>query len=370
MKNKSPSKNIESVVAYLIPLARREEVLGDLHERYRGTAQYLLDALRTVPHVVASQMRRATDWRLLIFEAFTLYVAFLTAPAQPGGVSLLFKAGTLLPCAIPTIVALIALRIVDAYSRAGRPTRITQLAQVALAVAIAFGVEELVRLEDASMALPRAVLLSGGILGLFLVWLVRSAMRGSGTAARPATPSSDGGHAMSQEDIQRGIENLRATVRKRNLVGGGACLVVALSFALYLFLFKTALMRIGAALTVASALYMAMQILLIRKGAKTGDWKVSDSLAVYRAELERQRDFHRGAWFWSRLVAIVPGYLIFFAGMAIAFPKTARPTAGIVAFFIFIGFMAVRMNLSQARNYQKEIDRLDAGSNFGRRKAP
>jgi len=368
--NIGPSKTIESIVARLIPPARREEVLGDLHERYRGTMAYVLDALRTVPHVVSSQMRRATDWRLLIFEAFTLYVSFLTAPAQVGGVSLLFKAETLLPCAIPTIVALIALRFVDAYSPTDRRTRIVQVAQVALAVAIGMCAEELVRIEDASMALPRSALLQGGVLACFMLWIVRTRMHAGGIPARPATPSSVSMHAVSQEEIQRGMENLHAKVRKRNLIGGGASLVVALSFALYIFLFKTALLRIGAGLTVASALYMAMQILMFRNGPKPKNLKVSDPLALYRSELERQRDFHRGTWFWSRLVAIVPGYLLFCAGMAIAFPKTARPTVGIVAFFIFIGFMAVRMNLSQARNYQQEIDKLDSGSKFGGGKTP
>jgi hypothetical protein len=36
-----------------------------------------------------------------------------------------------------------------------------------------------------------------------------------------------------------------------------------------------------------------------------------DLVPFYRAELARQRDFHRGSWFWSRLVLFAPGPLVF-----------------------------------------------------------
>jgi hypothetical protein len=42
------------------------------------------------------------------------------------------------------------------------------------------------------------------------------------------------------------------------------------------------------------------------------------SIVAFRTELERQRDFHRGTWFWSRLLILVPSYLLFVAGLAVA----------------------------------------------------
>src|SRR5437016_2809889 len=42
-----PSKAAEAIVAVFVPPACREEVLGDLHERYSSPRQYALDALRT-----------------------------------------------------------------------------------------------------------------------------------------------------------------------------------------------------------------------------------------------------------------------------------------------------------------------------------
>ncbi len=53
-----PTRTAERMVSALLPPSRRQEVLGDLHERYRSPSQYALDALKTVPFVLLSQLRR------------------------------------------------------------------------------------------------------------------------------------------------------------------------------------------------------------------------------------------------------------------------------------------------------------------------
>ncbi len=382
----TPPRMIEAIVAHLIPPARREEVLGDLHERYEGPAQYLLDALRTVPHVVASQVRRTTDPRLVIFEAVALYIAFLAAPAQPGGGSLIFKPATMLAALIPVVIALVALRLIEAYSKArrsrlmtleqsalvmlrlidadstARRSRLMTLAQSALAVAISYGADELVRFEDPGMALPRAALLSGGVLAISLLWFLRSFVLGTGPEAQPMTRSAAGGRTVGPEEIQRGIERRRAALRRRNLVEGGSYLTIALCFGLCFFTDASALIRAGAALIAASMLFMAVQIMLIRERPIRANMKVSDPAIAYRAELARRRDFHRGAWLWWRLSSFVPGYILFCVPLAIAFPPFERITIATCALFFLLVLAAVPLSLQKARNYQKEIDRLDASS--------
>ena len=74
-----PSKAAEAIVALLLPPACREEVLGDLHERYRSRLQYFTDALSTVPLVILSRIRRTADPQVLLIQAFALYASFLTA---------------------------------------------------------------------------------------------------------------------------------------------------------------------------------------------------------------------------------------------------------------------------------------------------
>ena len=81
MMQPGPHKRIENAVAVLIPPACREHVLGDLHERYSGSWQYLFDAAGTVPRVVLSQARRNANPPVLLMECAALYLGW----QPPGG---------------------------------------------------------------------------------------------------------------------------------------------------------------------------------------------------------------------------------------------------------------------------------------------
>ena len=80
--NPGPSKAAEAIVAVFLPPACREEVLGDLHERYRSPRQYGLEALRTVPLVILSRIRRTADPQVILMQAFALYVSFWARPGS------------------------------------------------------------------------------------------------------------------------------------------------------------------------------------------------------------------------------------------------------------------------------------------------
>ena len=54
----TPHRYLEAVVGALLPSARREDVLGDLCERYTSPAGYALDALQIVPVMVTSHAWR------------------------------------------------------------------------------------------------------------------------------------------------------------------------------------------------------------------------------------------------------------------------------------------------------------------------
>jgi hypothetical protein len=71
-----PPAAIESVVGLFLPPLTREHVLGDLAESYTWSSQYLLDALRTVPAVVISQIRRTSYFPLWPAIGFGLTIAF------------------------------------------------------------------------------------------------------------------------------------------------------------------------------------------------------------------------------------------------------------------------------------------------------
>ena len=71
-----PPAALESVVGLFVPPLTSEHVLGDLAERYTSPRQYLLDALRTVPAVVISQIRRTSFFLLWPMIGLGLTIAF------------------------------------------------------------------------------------------------------------------------------------------------------------------------------------------------------------------------------------------------------------------------------------------------------
>ena len=69
----APPKFLESLVRSVLPPARREQVLGDIHERYKSPLKYIADAANVVPAAIFSQLRRATPIAFRLLEALVIY---------------------------------------------------------------------------------------------------------------------------------------------------------------------------------------------------------------------------------------------------------------------------------------------------------
>ena len=95
-----PPDWLEGIVLRTIPPAARESVAGDLWETYCSPRQYAAEALRTVPFVVASQVRRNLNLPALMLQGALIFVFF-------GG-----------PV---TLILLPALLLRDAYQQISRP---------------------------------------------------------------------------------------------------------------------------------------------------------------------------------------------------------------------------------------------------------
>jgi hypothetical protein len=145
---------------------------------------------------------------------------------------------------------------------------------------------------------------------------------------------------------------------RRSVVGGIAAAIVIASFGVFFFVFPNWLQRVGSILTVIGALYLVVQ-LRMRSARAMPDVALSSCLQFYRSELQRQRDFHRGKWFWSRMLIFLPGPIVWFAGFAQARPKLAPFIWGELIAFLILGALAVPLNLRLARAYQRRIDALD-----------
>lgn len=156
---------IEKIVGIFIPPACREEVLGDLREKNDGVQLFIYDALRTVPFVIVSRIRRTTDSVVLLMEAFCCYVSFLTAAwvLQP---SIIATREGLLRLAIPGAIALSVLVLADAYANPRKKSFLRPVLAVALSFACVFIVHMTYPLLPGAM-----VTIGSGLSILFLLVL-------------------------------------------------------------------------------------------------------------------------------------------------------------------------------------------------------
>ncbi len=167
-----PSKIVEAIVSLLVPPACREEIVGDLHERFESSLQYVVDALNTVPLVVASRMRRVTDPQVLLTQICALYISFLGAAwfesnwVQNG--IFLRERWSFSRLAIPVAMAVIGLVLDDTYANPMRQPSLNVVRAPLLGLVLALASQELLRIDTTGVAIPRWILLYGCAAGSLL----------------------------------------------------------------------------------------------------------------------------------------------------------------------------------------------------------
>jgi hypothetical protein len=131
-----PPKILEWFFGIWIPPACREEVLGDLYEKYSRPLQYVLLAIRTIPCVIFSRARRVTEAPVLFMQALLVYGCYLVAAFYRDSAFLSSPYG-LLRAALPLAPFLLVTVLFDVYRPPARSA--LQLAgRVAFAILIAF----------------------------------------------------------------------------------------------------------------------------------------------------------------------------------------------------------------------------------------
>jgi hypothetical protein len=180
---------------------------------------------------------------------------------------------------------------------------------------------------------------------------------------QPDTPFS-----MNPDEIRKKLQQLQTKLRARSIVLYVICLGETLWFA-YCLIFSSVpvILRIGFLLIILAMNFLAGQIWLDERDRRKAMEGANapgqaDCVDFYRTELVRQRDFHRGVWFWSRLIALLPGLLICGVWAAIKLHGTKDGYAGDVILIAtpIISARAVWLNYRMSRKYQSRIDAIDA----------
>lgn len=164
---------------------------------------------------------------------------------------------------------------------------------------------------------------------------------------------------MSIEQIH--ARAFQSRIQVRNLVEYAASALVLGIFGFYAVFFPHPLMKLGAVMVMVGTAVMAWQLhrrasaRILPPGAAAGA-----SLAFHRAELVRQRNALRSA-FWWYIAPFVPGMTMFVAGMALARPGTSpghlAPLGVLIGAYLAAWFL---INRGAAKRLQAEIDDLDA----------
>jgi hypothetical protein len=164
---------------------------------------------------------------------------------------------------------------------------------------------------------------------------------------------------VSAEDLRREAAKLRRLVLVRNCFVTAVCCFVVGAYGFFFLRATTVLERIGSAASIVGIPLAVMQFLK-RPARSIPVADALESTRFYRAELERQRDFHRVTGVFSWLLPVLPGPILFNLGFALDRPKFAPLVELQMAGFLIISVIVVVLNLRMARRFQGRLDALDA----------
>jgi len=163
-------------------------------------------------------------------------------------------------------------------------------------------------------------------------------------------------------EIPSRLDNLQKKMRRSLALGYFACLFVTVGFARFFAISSTSVERLGCVLTIFGSAFLAFQLWSnhVRRRDATSVRCAKSTIDRYESVLRQMRDFHRGAWFWSRMILFVPGPILFFLGVHAVHPEISGGFVNGFVLYLFICLLAFPLNLRRSRKFEREIERLQA----------
>lgn len=337
-----PPEMIAKFVRALVPPACREHVLGDLQERYVSPRGYLADALRTIPFIIASRLRRTSHPLGLLFIAGFLWFAVFWGNQQASAFAAL----------IPTVITLAALALRDVYRGVTPKWPRAAALDVGIAAAAVLSCQAILAIAAPSLLLTRDTLMIGFPLGFLLLFGVR--LQSPGGFQRPPANTS----SISMQELRMEIAVYESTIRRAIRVEMVACAFVAVVFCGFLFSPAAPVARIGAGVTAASAAFIYW--FLHRHGRVdpvSSDLGFAETVAAYRTDLERRQRLSK-SYVWWYVTPLMTGMALMIVGPQLQRPGALRGallTALVLAAF---GVLLVLLQRGVARKSQLRADQL------------
>ena len=340
-----PPVLIDTIVRLSIPAARREHVIGDLWERYRTPRSFLLDAIRTVPFIVGSQIRRTSMSGSVLIHAFVLVVAFAAG------------AGSLNAAVAPVAAALLGFVLRDAYKSTVSVSPRQVFRDIAVVAGFVAASQIVVALVSPGLLLLSFRALVGGAVAFGMIFCLR--------LQNPGIGSPQPRQVLAQAPAS--LDALVAEVRLHERLGlrairieMGAGIVLALFFLIPSFNATNWALRVGWALASVYGLYVATVVSRHRPRRMPDGLGFTASLEFYRTALERQHRMIRTMWLWYLLPFTPAMIFIIFGGTLVAVGRGRPIWPGIVfvALMLGMGLLIHRGSQDMARKLQLRIDTL------------
>ena len=340
-----PPALLDAFVRRLVPPAVREDVVGDLWERYRSPLTFTGQALRALPWLFFAQVRRTAVVPVLGVQFFVLFACF-------GGFEFRSSPPAHADALIATLAALAGLALRDAYRSADSRTLRRAVGDV-LAVLVGVAMSQIVlrglidlSILPADWRLPPRLLVFGAFALPVLIALrtgtdVDDADR---TRVRPRTVS-----------LATEYDRYRRRVSLRNLAESGALAAVAIGSTAYLGRYGTpaglaSWLMIGGFAVLAAAL-------IARGWAPRLAGVDAPNLAVgYGRELLRQHRLRRVVvwwWFVPLFVGVITGLVV----PALVADRVLAALSGVASIGL-LGYCIDQYNALRGRRVQSEVERL------------
>ncbi len=341
-----PPVLIDAVVRTLIPPTCREHVVGDLWERYRSPWQLVLDAGRTIPFVIASQIRRTSTLAGVVIHAFLLLVGF--------GVG----AGRLWPAVAAVCGALLGFVLRDAYRR-GYSISVKQVAMDLLFGAIGLLASQvIVAIVLPGQLLPlRAYAVCLACFGVIFLLRLQNPLGAVPRRALTLAPAT-------REALMIEIRLSERMSRRGYRIEAGTGVALAAFFIMPMVNSPNWVLRIGWALGAAYSLYVAAIVTRLQAPPMAEGLEFEAALAHYRRELERRCHQVQTLWRWY-LLPMVPGMLLITAGATIEAAKKGRPLWPALVMIALMAGLGIVIHVSSqgwARNLRIRIDALGSSA--------
>ena len=335
-----PPAFVDAIVRALIPPACREAVMGDLWERYTSPAGYLGDALRALPFLIVSRIRRTTNAPMVALAFLMLFASF-------GGSPRLW-----LRAVIPALAVLAAFLLRDAYQGLSvTPTR------RAIGDAVAVAASALATQAVLAVVSPELLLTRWGVLtgSLTCLGLIAGRLAGPGANLRPSLAA---GTALSLDELRREMRHVERAARVTRYVETGAgILVIAFGVAGTVWAPQITA-KAGFALMAAGAAFV---VLYMRRHALRPlpmDLGFDASRVAFRDALVQGERLLRRVWLWYLLPLIV-GPLVLIVGWSVAQRRSFASALGFLGIMAIMSVLAWRMNRDAANRLARRIEALD-----------